>query len=110
MKAAVQTARDRWPEFVEAFECRDDDQHFAMKARFEEDDSVEFMWVTVTAIEGELVLGVLDSDPADVKSLRCGDRVRVTLDNLNDWMFVDGDEEPVGGFTIAVLTKRQRGE
>ncbi len=110
MKAAVQIARDRWPEFVEAFENRTDKQHFAMKARFEEHDSVEFMWVTVTAIEGDHVLGVLDSDPADVKSLLCGDRVRVTLDNLNDWMFVDGDEEPVGGFTIAVLTKRQRGE
>lgn len=110
MQAAVQTARDRWPEFVEAFENRDDSQHFAMKARFEENDLVEFMWVTVTAIEGDLVLGVLDSDPADVKSLRCGDRVRVTLDSLNDWMFVDRGEEPVGGFTIAVLTKRQRGE
>jgi uncharacterized protein YegJ (DUF2314 family) len=110
MLAAVQTARDRWPEFVEAFENRTDGQHFAMKARFEENDFVEFMWVTVTAIEGELVLGVLDSDPADVRSIRCGDRVRVTLDNLNDWMYVSGDEEPIGGFTIAVLTKRQRGE
>lgn len=109
MKAAVQTARDRWPEFVEAFENRKDGQHFAMKARFEENDYVEFMWVTVTAIEGDLVLGILDSDPADVHSLQCGDRVRVTLGNLNDWMYLDGDE-PVGGFTVAVLTKRQRGE
>lgn len=110
MLAAVQTARDRWPEFVEAFENREEGQHFAMKARFEENEFVEFMWVTVTAIEGDLVLGVLDSDPADVRSLRCGDRVRVTLENLNDWMYVGDGEQPVGGFTIAVLTKRQRGE
>ncbi|MBC8291035.1 MAG: DUF2314 domain-containing protein [Planctomycetes bacterium] len=110
MQAAVQTARDRWPEFVEAFENREDGQHFAMKARFEENDHIEFMWIKVTAIEGELVLGILDSDPADVHSLQCGDRVRVTLDKLNDWMYLSDDEQPVGGFTVAVLTKRQRGE
>ena len=109
MKVAVRTARDRWPEFVEAFENRKDGQHFAMKARFEENNNVEFMWVTVTALEGDWVLGILDSDPADVHSLQCGDRVRVTPSNLNDWMYLDGDN-PVGGFTMAVLTKRQRGE
>lgn len=110
MQVAVQTARDRWPEFVREFENRTGNQHFAMKARFEENDLVEFMWVTVTAIEGDRVLGVLDSDPADVRSMRCGDRVQVTLDDLNDWMFVSEGEEPIGGFTIAVLTRRQRGE
>ena len=109
MKVAVRTARDRWPEFVEAFENRKDGQHFAMKARFEENNNIEFMWVTVTAIEGDWVLGVLDSDPADVHSPQCGDRVRVTPSNLNDWIYLDGDN-PVGGFTMAVLTKRQRGE
>jgi len=110
MQAAVQTARDRWPEFVAAFEQRSDGQHFAMKARFNEADVVEFMWITVTAIEGEFILGVLDSDPADVESLQSGDRVQVALEDLNDWMFLSGGEEPVGGFTVAVLTKRQRGE
>ena len=110
MQAAVQTARDRWPEFVQAFEQRSKGQHFAMKGRFTEADFVEFMWVTVTAIEGEFILGVLDSDPADLSSLQSGDCVRMGLEDLNDWMFLSGDDEPVGGFTVAVLTKRQRGE
>ena len=110
MQAAVQIARDRWPEFAGAFEQRSEGQHFAMKARFQEGDAVEFMWVAVTAIEGDRILGVLDSDPTDIKSLQSGDRVQITIDDLNDWMFLCDGAEPVGGFTVAVLTKRQRGE
>jgi uncharacterized protein YegJ (DUF2314 family) len=110
MQAAVKEARDRWPEFVSAFERREADaeQPFAVKAPFGGGDDVEFMWVEVTGIENEIIYGILQNDPAGIPSLAAGDRVKVRTADLNDWVCLINDE-PVGGFTMRVLSERAKG-
>ncbi len=108
MAAAVDEARRRWPEFVAAFNQRQPDQHFAVKAPFQDGDAAEFMWATVTSIHHQLIIGVLDSEPIDLKNVALGDRVRIKLQDLNDWMYTSG-EEMVGGFTVELLRKIQEG-
>ncbi len=106
MKAAVEEARRRWPEFVAAFTQRRDDQQFSAKGPFREGDNSEFMWIMVTAIEGEEIVGELGNDPVNLKKLKIGDPVRMKLVDLNDWIIVGGDEM-TGGFTIKVLQQRE---
>lgn len=114
LQAAVNEARQRWPEFVAAFESRyerdaDDEPPFLVKAPFTDGEHVEYMWVRVTGIENEIVYGVLENTPANVRSVNEGHRVRVRLDNLNDWMCIL-DGQPAGAFTVQVLAKKSRQE
>ena len=82
------------------------DLKFAVKVPFEDGDYREFMWLMVTALEGDAILGRLDNDPVDVRTVRCGSRVRVDRRTLNDWLFTDNDQMQ-GGFTIKVIQQIQ---
>ncbi len=108
LKAAVAKARRQWRRFVKAFENRRSDQTFSIKARIGSDSVAEFMWVAVSGLENGWIYGRLDNDPIELESIRCGDRVRVHMRDLNDWLFTDGDHV-TGGFTIEVLRRIQEG-
>src|SRR6266478_6367177 len=107
-KAAVEEAKRRWPEFVAAFEKRQPDQVFGVKVPFQDGDDTEFMWISVSAIEGDSILGKLDNDPVDVKTVKAGDQVRIQLADLNDWAYME-ENEMKGGFTVKILTKQVQG-
>jgi len=107
MKAATADARRRWPEFVAAFNARRPGQPFGVKAPFSEGEHTEFIWVDVTAIEGDVIRGTLGNDPVHLKQVKLGDTVEVGLADLNDWAYVDGDEAH-GGFTLKVLAEAQQ--
>lgn len=106
MAAAEKTARDRWPEFVQAFNNKDfeDAEKFIIKAEFTEGSRSEFMWVTVTEITKEKVLGILTNDPHELVDVYRGAQVELTLDRLNDWIYPDDDGSPIGGFTLDILS------
>lgn len=106
LRTAVARARKRWPEFVKHFEERQPDQTFSVKARIGDNDAAEFMWISVTGLENGWIYGRLDNDPIELTSIRCGDRVRIKVSDLNDWLYTDGNEM-VGGFTIEVLRRIQ---
>jgi uncharacterized protein YegJ (DUF2314 family) len=108
LRAAVAKARRRWPDFVTRFEQRQPEQTFSVKAKIGNEETAEFMWVSVTGLENGWIYGRLDNDPIELTSIRCGDRVRVKVSDLNDWLFTDGNKM-IGGFTIDVLRKIQEG-
>jgi uncharacterized protein YegJ (DUF2314 family) len=105
MKAAVEEARCRWTEFVEAFENRQPDQLFSVKAPFSQGDECEFMWLNVSAIENDTIYGELGNDPVNLEGMKEGDRLHVKLSDLNDWIYLK-DGELHGGFTAKVLEER----
>jgi uncharacterized protein YegJ (DUF2314 family) len=105
MKAAVEESRRRWPEFVRAFENRSQGQMFSIKAPFSDTNHTEFMWVTVTGIENDVIYGTLDSDPVNVTSVKADERVKVRLSDLNDWIYME-EKTVIGGFTTKVLMRK----
>jgi uncharacterized protein YegJ (DUF2314 family) len=109
LSAAVTEANRRFDEFLSAFAHRTDADRFAVKARFMDDYGREYMWLTVTAVDGQHIYGQLDNDPATVRAVRRGQPVRVSRAGLNDWLFTQGAER-VGGFTVKVLERRANGE
>lgn len=108
LTAAVNEAHRRFDEFLTAFAHRTDADRFAVKARFMDDYGREYMWLTVTAVDGQHIYGQLDNDPATVRAIRRGQPVRVPRNGLNDWLFTQGAER-VGGFTVKVLERRANG-
>jgi len=100
--ATVVEARDHWPQFLLAFDTRTLDQTFYVKATFRERGETEFMWLTVTALEHDFIYGVLDSEPLYMKAVRQGDRVRVELHDVSDWVYTQ-DGQMHGGFSFKVL-------
>lgn len=104
MIAAVDEARRRWDEFLTAFQSADDRSRYAVKAPLSRGERTEFIWITVTACEGDAVYGELANDPLDLPGLQLGDRVTVKVAEINDWVYEDAAGELQGGFTIRVLS------
>jgi uncharacterized protein YegJ (DUF2314 family) len=102
MQQAQQQAREEWPKFVAAFEARLG-ENFSVKAPISAEGNTEFIWLSVTAIEGDRIYGELGNDPGNLGSLRLGSKVSTPVIELNDWCYVDPQGELQGGFTIAVV-------
>jgi len=107
MRQAVAEAKKRWPEFVSAFENRSADQLFSIRAPFGDGEHTEFMWVGVTAIENDMIYGMLGNEPVHVRGMNAGETVKVRVGDMNDWMFTEG-KRMRGGFTIEAI--RQAGD
>jgi uncharacterized protein YegJ (DUF2314 family) len=107
MLAAVNEARSRWPEFVTAFKQRSG-KSFSVKAPVTVGEHTEFIWISVDGLEPDYIHGTLDNDPVDLGDLKAGSRVEVPVKELNDWVYLKNDE-PVGLFTVKVLTEIQSG-
>ncbi len=109
MMRAVNRARRKFPEFVDAFErCMRGEvpegtlQDFSVKSPVTVGRNTEYIWSNITCIENGIIYGKLCNQPVSLKGLSAGDRVRIRETELNDWIYKDNDEIK-GGFTIKVL-------
>ncbi len=104
MKAAVEEAKRRWPEFVAAFKARQPGGNYAVKAAITRGDNTEFIWLEVIGLEPEYIHGKLANDPVDLGGLKLGDQVEAPLSDLNDWAYSHKEGgEPIGLFTVKVV-------
>ncbi len=104
MKQAVAKARESWPQMIQAFEANLG-SNFSVKAPVTHGGNTEFIWISVTSVEGERIYGELGNDPANLGSLKLGSKVCVPVAELNDWCYVDPKENLVGGFTVEAVQK-----
>jgi uncharacterized protein YegJ (DUF2314 family) len=110
MEAAIAEARKRLPEFRQAFTRKSRGEGpFLVKAPFAYADGVEHMWVEVTSLSEGTMQGTLANEPYYVDSLKQGDAVTVQDTAITDWIY-RAARQPVGGFTTAVLARRQQAQ
>jgi uncharacterized protein YegJ (DUF2314 family) len=107
MKQAVEDARREWPKFAVAYEAGAG-ENFTVKAPVSAGGNTEFIWITVTCIEGDLVYGELGNEPADLGDLKLGSKVSVPVATLMDWCYIDPKKGLVGGFSIEAVKKAAR--
>ena len=113
--AAVAISKQRFPQFVTAFENhqrdedRDERNQFAVKAPITMGCRTESIWINTTAIENGILYGTLDNWPVELIGLCRGDRVRVAVSQINDWTYNQG-AEIFGGFTTEVIVQLMRGQ
>jgi len=103
---AKRVAQRRWREFCDAF-ASNSGNGFSVKAPITRDGRTEHIWVDVEEITPICVWGLLGNEPSDLPGLRLGSRVEVPLDDIEDWSYLR-DGKTIGGFSIAVLLKRNR--
>lgn len=104
MNAAIQEAVRNYPLFERAMQQPDSSlSEFSVKMKFTYDGgNKEHMWVSELHMIGGQLFGVLNSDPLHVKGLELGDTLRVTRDDISDWMYVKNGKLQ-GGYTIKAL-------
>jgi uncharacterized protein YegJ (DUF2314 family) len=107
MREAVSKAQENWSQFAAAFEGRSG-ENFSVKAPVTHGENTEFIWIAVTALEGERIYGELANDPNDLGPLKLGSKVSVLATDLNDWCFIDREGNLAGGFTIEAVTNAAR--
>ena len=108
MNPAIETARITLPEFDRAFnDSLSGNSSFALKLKFETQNSAEHIWFTEIRAEDSTYSGVLNNIPSQIKGLRIGERRRLNRADISDWMYGKGGELR-GGYTIRVIRDRMQ--
>jgi uncharacterized protein YegJ (DUF2314 family) len=118
MNTAMQTARDRFPEFWR--EVSADYKRVIpvlgrsmVKAYFDNPDGApqggEHMWERGVDYDGKAITGELADTPRNSRNVRAGQQVSFPIERLSDWFYVDGDKA-VGAFTVRLLRSRMSDE
>ena len=77
---------------------------FKVKVVIRDGEDIEFFWVTPFQRAENGFEGVLANSPDIVRSVRLGETIRFTRDDVTDWGYVRNGRQ-VGSFTSCVLFK-----
>ncbi|MBU6453347.1 MAG: DUF2314 domain-containing protein [Cyanobacteria bacterium REEB67] len=105
--AAKISAQNGLSEFKAAFAKKETGQKFAVKAPFREGVNEEHKWVIVDAVRKDETDGHIERPSAVIKHLKVGQIITVNDYNIEDWAYTDAKGEQHGGFSVAVLRKRE---
>jgi uncharacterized protein YegJ (DUF2314 family) len=106
MNAAIQTAREKLPEFWKKFDKPGKgDADFSLKVRIEDEHGAEHFWVSSLRRQDGKLFGTIGNDPEIVKSVKLGQEIEVPETNISDWMFMR-DGKMFGNYTLRVLFKQ----
>jgi uncharacterized protein YegJ (DUF2314 family) len=105
--AAKEQALKGLGEFTAAFAKRDPEQKFAIKAPFREGLKEEHKWVVVDAVRKDEIDGHTERPFQTIKHLKVGQIITVNDYNIEDWAYTDKKGQQHGGFSVAVLRKRE---
>lgn len=106
MNFAITKAKETFPEFEKAFQSDNPNfENFTIKQKFETSDGGgEHIWIGDLKFKDGQYFGIVQNEPIDVKEIKLGDSVKVSLTNMSDWMY--NDKKIVkGAYTIKVLRK-----
>ncbi|BAV04390.1 hypothetical protein FLA_0378 [Filimonas lacunae] len=69
----------------------------------------ENMWINNVGFDGEYIYGILVNTPNELTNIENGAEVKLTLDQISDWLFVCQDLT-FGGFTIHAIRSEMNEE
>lgn len=69
----------------------------------------EMMWVMDFSFDGKRIKGVLGNEPDHIASLKQGQEVEISLDDLCDWIYSDG-KKIHGAYTEKLIHRRMSAE
>jgi uncharacterized protein YegJ (DUF2314 family) len=111
MDECIAQARERLPEFCAAWDRLGPESSAMIKARFSTADpsdpeGAEFVWVLMTSLDDDGIIGTMESAPASPAIPKQGSTVRVKIDDVADWAYKDEDGNAHGLFTDELVRKR----
>ncbi len=102
MATAMAEARRTVTQFTDAMRSPKPGQQFTIKVRVADGKATEFMWLRDLSFDGKAFHGALMDDPYEVKGYKMGQAMTVPLNDISDWMIIDGDKR-TGGYTEKVM-------
>ena len=110
LNSAIVKARQTFFQFDTAFKSgRYDTDEFSLKVKFETKNGYEHIWTYGIVYEDSTYYGFIDEDPISAINVKRGDRIKVTIDNLSDWIYADKGVL-IGGFTIRAFRNQMSDE
>lgn len=111
MNEAMDKARQTLPDFLaKADNPPAGTSNYALKVKIEDENGVEHFWVTPFLKTENGFTGVINNEPATVRSVRLGQSYAFSPDEVSDWMYMK-DGKIHGGYTIRAmlptLTKKE---
>lgn len=107
LEHAIQTAKDRLPDFTSYLQRRHADAKALVKGKFTDaEGEIEYMWVEVASTDGNSFTGELLNSAASKSLPKQGSQVTVPADDVVDWLYIDENENQIGGFAEEVLRSR----
>lgn len=106
MNLAIAKAKETFPEFEKAFQENNPNfENFTIKQKFKTSNGGgEHIWIGDLKFKNGKYFGVVQNVPVDVKQIKLGDSIEVSLPNMSDWMYYNKNFVR-GGYTIKVLRK-----
>ena len=106
MNKAIAKAREEFYVFDSAFRKGNSEKSlFAIKVRFPTNIGGEHIWAHSISLEGETYYGILDDDAISTDNVKAGDKIKIAIDSVSDWIYNDNGVMK-GGFTIKVLRNK----
>src|SRR5262245_10900165 len=108
MAAAMRKAREWLPDFLALTRAsRHSITHFAVKVGIPSgDDNKEFFWISPFEQRGEKFVGRINNTPRMAKTVKLGQVIEFSEDEIVDWLYQEGDRMH-GNFTACALLKRE---
>lgn len=110
--AASQAAKARLPALRSAFNAGlGTGEYILLKAPFATPaGGNEWMWVEVTAWDGQRITGLLNNEPANIPTLHSGQIVQVAMDDIFDYIRYDGQGNQEGNESGKLIARQQEGK
>jgi uncharacterized protein YegJ (DUF2314 family) len=97
MNDAMAQARKEFPAFWKAVSADRKNKEPGLvpamvKAEFSDkgkEGEGEHLWIDEVSYDGKMISGVVASEPADLKSVKLGEKVSLPLERLSDWLYVE---------------------
>jgi uncharacterized protein YegJ (DUF2314 family) len=108
---AKQDALSKLDYFINSFNTHSNDTvyQYSLKVDFNDNGEHEHMWISLDKIDNGQFQGLLGNEPAIVKNIKLGDFVKITKDQIEDWIIFDTKTNNwEGGYSVKVLQNRQK--
>jgi uncharacterized protein YegJ (DUF2314 family) len=95
----LKNVKDSIPYFTTLLKAKNENHFdFFAKAEFVDGDKAEHMWFSADSLIGNKIAGLLDNQPVELKNVVYKDRVKIDLNDIEDWAIYDKDSLVAGNF------------
>lgn len=109
--ALKDTAQAHIKEFTDSLKLHvtdADNYHFIVKSDYLDGDKHEHMWSEVHAFNNNLLEGILIDSPFYLKNIKLEDKVKVKLNDVEDWVIYDKPHNrKVGDYSTSYLKSKK---
>ena len=112
MAAAMRKARETLPQFLALTRnppASASDFGVKVGVRAKNRDVVEYFWISDFVEKDGRFSGRIDNDPDTVDTVKLGDTISFSQDDIVDWIYLDG-RRIKGNYTLCVMLRRSPAE